>query len=152
MLFRSGVDDLGVFVWVGEKGTGGLWVHEEGGQLGGGDLETDFGELLGIVLAEVIGEVVLEMREADLVVLLDAPFVVTAAGAPVGDIAFGDGDSAFGECPDDFGVGNVVVEEFVDHIAFEFGQASDFAIAQALREERAEGGRGGDDGGGIDGG
>ena len=143
--FIESLDDLGVFTGVGEQGGGGLGVHQQGGQLGGGDLEADFGELLGIVLAEVIGEVVLEVSQAELVVLLGAPFLVAAASAPVGDIAFGDGDAELGEGPDDFAVGDVVVEELVDHIALEFGQASDFAVAEALREERAGGGRSGDD-------
>jgi hypothetical protein len=122
-----------------------LRVHEEGSELGGGDLKADFGKLLGVVFAEVIGEVILEVREAELVLLLGAPFLITAASAPVGDIAFIDGDVALGKSPDDFGIGNVVVEEFVDHVAFEFGQAGDFAVADALTEVSADGGRSGDD-------
>jgi len=124
-----------------------LWVHEEGSELGGGDLKADFRQLLGVVFAEVIGEMILEVREAELVFLLGTPFLVTAASAPIGDIAFSDGDVALGKSPDDFGIGNVVVEEFVDHIAFEFGQAGDFAVAHALTEGAGGGGRSRDDAG-----
>ena len=38
------------------------------------------------------------------------------------------------------------MEEFVDEVAFEFGQASDFAVAHALTQVSVGGGRGGDDG------
>ena len=54
--------DPGVFVRVGEERGSGLRVHEQGSELGGGDLEADFRKLRGIVFAEVIGEVILEER------------------------------------------------------------------------------------------
>ena len=127
--FIESIDDPGEFVRVGEERGGRLRVHEEGSELGGGDLKADLRQLLGVVFAEVIGEMILEMSEAKLVLLFGTPFLVTAASAPVGHVAFGDCDVALGKGPDDFGIGNVVVEEFVDHVAFEFGQAGDFAVA-----------------------
>jgi hypothetical protein len=141
----EGFDDPGVFVRVGEERGGGLWIHEERRELGRGDLEADFRKLLGIVLAEVIGEMILQVSEAKLVFLLGAPFLVTAAGAPVGDVAFGDGDATLAKRPDNFGMGDVVVQEFVDHVSFEFRQAGDFAVAGALAEARDRGGRSGND-------
>jgi len=143
--FIESIDDPGEFVRVGKERGGRLRVHEEGRELGGGDLKADFRKLLGVVFAQVIGEMILEVREAKLVLLLGTPFLVTAARAPVGDIAFGDGDVSLCKSPDDFGIGNVVVEKFVDHVAFEFGQAGNFAVAHALTELSAGGGRSGDD-------
>jgi len=121
--------DPGVFVRVGEERGSRLRIHEQGSELGGGDLEADFRKLLGIVFAEVIGEMILEVSEAKLVLVLGAPFLVTAPSTPIGDITFGDGDAALGKRPDDFGIGNVVVEKFVDHVTCEFRQAGDFAAA-----------------------
>ena len=95
------------------------------------------------MFAEVIGEMILELGEAQLVLLLGAPFLVTAASAPVGDVAFGDGDAALAKCPDDFGIGNMVMEEFVDHVAFEFGQAGDLAFRTRLPRRTEGGGVGG---------
>lgn len=138
--FVEGIDDPGIFVGVGEERGGGLGVHEEGSELGSGHLEADFRELLGVMFAEVIGEVVLEMSEAALVFLFGAPFLVTAAGAPVGDIAFGDGDAALFQSPDDLGIAGIIVEELVDQVAFGFRQARDFPVAGALAEPG--GGRG----------
>src|ERR1043166_3658382 len=88
------IHDPGIVVRVGEERGGGLRIHEQGSELGGGDLKADFGKLLGVVFAEVIGEMILEVSKAELVLLLGAPFLVTAASAPIGDIAFGDGDAA----------------------------------------------------------
>lgn len=65
-------------------------------------MKADFRELLGVVFAQVIGEMILEVRKAKLVLLFGAPFLVTAASAPIGDIAFGDGDVALRKSPDDF--------------------------------------------------
>ena len=143
--FVQGIDDLGVFVGVSEERVGGLRIHEQGSELGGGNLKSDFRELLGVVFAQVIGEMVLEVGKAELVFLLCAPFFVTTASAPVGDIAFGDGDAAVFKGPDDFRIGNIIVKEFVDHVAFESWQAGDFSVAHALAEVGGRRGRDGDD-------
>jgi hypothetical protein len=143
--FVQGIDDPGIFVRIGEQGGGGLWIHEQGSELSGGNLEPDFRELLGVMFAQVISEMILEVSEAELVFLFSAPFLVTTASAPVGDIAFGDRDIAFFQGPDDFRIGNVIMEEFIDQVAFEFWQAGNFSVAQALAERRGGRGRSGDD-------
>lgn len=135
--FIERVHDARVLVRVGQERSGGLGIHEQGSELGGGDLKADFRKLLSIVLSEVISEMILEMREAELVFLFGGPFPVPAASAPIGNIAFGDGDAAFRQGPDDFGIRNVVMEEFIDQVALEFRQAGNFAIAHALTETRA---------------
>jgi len=42
----------------------------------------------------------------------------------------------FVEGADDFGMGDIVAEHAVDHVAFEVGEAGDFAVAH-LRSESA---------------
>src|SRR5690349_24533320 len=77
----------------------------------------------------------LEVSQTELVFLFGAPLAVTAAGAPVGNVAFGDGDCALAQGPDDLAVGDVVMEGLVVEVAFELGQAGDFAVAHALAEQ-----------------
>ena len=72
--------------------------------------------------------------------LLSAPFLIAAAGLPIGDIAFGNVDAELVESADDFGIREVVEEHAVDQVALEFGQAGDFAIAYAGRRNRDAGG------------
>src|SRR2546430_660888 len=79
--FIESLYDPGVFVRVGEEQGSRLRIHEQGSERGGGDLEADFRKLRGIVFAEIIGEVILEVSEAKLVLLLSPPFLVTAASA-----------------------------------------------------------------------
>jgi len=64
------------------------------------------------------------------VFLLHAPFEITT-GRPVGDVAFGDFELEFIECVDDLGVGDVVAEHAVEHVADGVGKAGDFAVAGA---------------------
>src|SRR4051812_22262324 len=105
--FIEALNDPGVFVWVGEQRGGCLGIHEQGSELGGGDLKTDFGKFLRVMFAQIIGEVILEVGKTKLIFLFCAPLLIAAASTPVGNIAFGDGDAALLESPDDFGIGNV---------------------------------------------
>lgn len=52
--------EAGVFLRVGDELAAIFGLDEELGEFGGGELESDFGELSGLVFAEVFGEVVLE--------------------------------------------------------------------------------------------
>ena len=65
----------------------GFGFEEELREAGGGDLETDLGELAGVGFAQVLDQIVLEEAVFEGAVLLGAPFFVTAAGFPVGDVA-----------------------------------------------------------------
>jgi len=44
---------LGVCFWVGGQLPGDIGVKETGGELGGGDLKTDFGQLAGVARTDV---------------------------------------------------------------------------------------------------
>jgi len=108
-----------------------LGFEEELGELGGSELEADFGELAGIAFAEVFEEVVLEEAGFEGAILFDAPVAVATASFPVGDITFGDFELVFVECTDDFGMRDVVAEHAVDQVADGVGKAGDFAVAGA---------------------
>ena len=103
--------------------------EEELGEVSGGDLKADFGELAGVALAEVLEDVVLGEAVGDGAVLFGGPCFVAAAGFPVRDISFGDLDAVFVEGADDLFVRDMVAQHTVDHVAFEKGKASDFAVA-----------------------
>ena len=92
-------------------------------------MEADFGELTGVVFAEVFEEVVLEKAGFECAILFDAPVAIAAAGFPVGDVAFGDFEIEFVERGDDLGMGDVVAEHAVDHVADGAGKAGNFAVA-----------------------
>jgi hypothetical protein len=47
----------------------------------------------------------------------------------VGDVTLGHKDIEIAESLDDFGMGNVVLEHAIDHVAMELGQPGDFAFA-----------------------
>lgn len=102
----------------------GDFLEEDLGEASGGGLETDFGELGGIVSAEVIDEVILVEAVVDDEILLEAPFEV-AAGGPIGDIAFGEGKAGLMNCGDDVFVWNAIPEHAVDHVAVEFRERGD---------------------------
>jgi len=118
------------FGFVGEL-LAGFGFKKELGELGGSELEADFGELAGVVFAEVFEEIVLEEAGFKGAILCDAPVAIAAAGFPVGDVAFGDFELEFIECVDDLGVRDVVAEHAVDHVADSVGEAGDFAVAGA---------------------
>ena len=107
----------------------GLGIEEEFTELGGSELETDFGEMGGVGGAEVIGEVVLSEACGDDAFLFEPPIVVAAASFPIGDVAHCDADAVFLDSIGDICVGNVVLEHEVDHVAKRFGEAGDFAVA-----------------------
>ena len=92
-------------------------------------MQADFGELAGIVFAEVLGEIVLEDAVFQGAVHFGAPFFIAATGFPVGDIALGDDDAVFVESTDDFGIRNMVAEHAINHIALEVREVGDFAVA-----------------------
>src|SRR5258708_6676468 len=60
--------------------------------------------------------------------LFETPFEETAGG-PVGNVALGDGEADFVEGGDDVFIGDGVPEHAANHVAFEFGEAGDAAIA-----------------------
>ena len=74
-------------------------------------------------------EVVLGEASFQSAVLLVAPFSITAACFPVGNVARGGCDPVFGEGFGDSGMGDVVAEHAVDHVANGIGEAGDFAVA-----------------------
>jgi len=117
------------FLGVGSELFADVRLKEELRELGGGELETNFGELGGIGGAEMFNEVVLEEAGFQGAVLLAAPIAIAATGFPVGNIALGNGDAVFVERADNFGMGDVVAEHAVDHVADGMGKASDFAVA-----------------------
>jgi hypothetical protein len=116
------------FGFVGEL-LAGFGFEEELGELGGSELEADFGELAGVVFAEVFEEIVLQETGFECTILCDAPVAIAAAGFPVGDVAFGEFELEFVECVDDLRVRDVVAEHAVDHVAEGVGEAGDFAVA-----------------------
>ncbi len=121
-----------IFIQVDAGGTAGLdFLDEELGQLGGGGLETDFGKLLGIVLAEMVEELVLVEAMADDVFLGERPFKVTAGG-PIGDVALGDGVAGLIESGDDVLVSDAVPKHVVNLVALKPGEAGDAAVAAEL--------------------
>lgn len=120
------------FFGFGRELLAGFGFEEELGEFGGGHLEADFGELGGVVGAEVREEVVLEEAGFECAVLGDAPVAIAATGFPVGNVAFGDSELEFVEGLDDLGVRDVVAEHAVDHVAGFEGEAGDFAVAGAL--------------------
>ncbi len=109
----------------------GFGLEEELGEFGGDELEADFGELGGVVGAEVSEEIVLKEPGFEGAILSDAPITITTSSFPVGDVAFGDFELEFTECIDDLGMRNVVAEHAVDHVAGFEGKAGDFAVAGA---------------------
>ena len=122
-------EEAGEFFGVGDELAAVFGLEEELGDLGGGELEADFGELGGVVFVEMFSEVVLEEAGFVGAILFSAPFFVAATGFPVGDVALCDVDAVFVKGADDFGVGDIVAEHAVDHVAFEVGQPGDFAVA-----------------------
>ena len=74
-----------------------LRAEQELGEPGGGELEAHFGDLAGVVFPQMLEEVVLLEPGFQGAILLGAPFFVTAARFPVGDIPFGDAKAVFFE-------------------------------------------------------
>ena len=125
----KGVNGERKFFGVGGQLFASVWLEEELGELGGGELNADFGELGGVIGAEMFDEVVLEEAGFDGAILRDAPVAIAAAGFPVRNVALGGCDTVFGERVGDFGMGDVVTEHAIDHVADGVGKASDFASA-----------------------
>src|SRR6266704_2805653 len=123
------VNNLGIVLGIGSELLDGGGVEQHGGELGGGDLKADLGNLGGVILAKVIGEIILQVRELKLALLFGAPFHITAASFPIGDVAFSDRDFHLVESSNDFGMGNIVVEHAIDHVALQFRETSDFTVA-----------------------
>jgi len=150
-VFLEGVEAGGDFVEHGETAVvflrivgeelGGLRCEEELGELLGGGLEADFGDFAGFATAEDVSEVILAQLGSDGAVLCEAPFAITTAGSPVGNVAFGDFDIEFVEGSDNAMVRDVVEEHAVDHVALGSWEPGDFAVAGALDGRRTCGGR-----------
>ena len=104
-------------------------LGEELGEASGGELEADFGELAGVIFAEELEEIILGDPAFEDAVLFKAPLAIAAAGFPIGDVPLSDAEPNFVESVDDFLVGNVIAQHAADHVALEFRQAGDFAIA-----------------------
>jgi hypothetical protein len=88
-------DRTGEFVGLSGELLLGFRFEEELGEVRGGSLKADLGELIGVNLAEMFEQVVLENAAFDGAVLFGAPFSVAAAGFPVGDVTFGDANAVF---------------------------------------------------------
>lgn len=111
-------------------GAGGF-LEEDLGEAGGGGLEADFGQLGGIVAAEVINQVVLIQTVLEDQVLLATPLEVTASG-PIRDIALRGVKTGVVERSDDVFVRDAIGDHAIDHVALEFGEGSDSALAAGL--------------------
>ena len=128
-----------VLLWVGGQELLGFGLEKEPGQLGGGDLKTDFGKLGGVVAAEKINKAVLVKAELGGVFLCEAPFAVATLSFPVGDVLLVNGNAEFVEGGDDFVLGNVLKEHAIDDIANGFWEASDLADAGPASGRRMSG-------------
>jgi len=123
------VDGGRKFFGAGSELFSDVWLKEKLGELSGCELEADLGELRGVGRAEMFNEVVLEKTGFKSAVLFGAPIAVTATRFPIGNIALGDRDAVFVEGADNSGMGDVVAEHAVNHVANGMGKASDFAVA-----------------------
>ena len=135
--FAEGSEAPIVFVGVGTQELSGFGREKVLGEMDRCGLEADFGEFTGILLAKGLGEVVHAQAGLEGVFLDETPIVVAAACFPVGDIATGDGVAEFLEGADNLCRRHVIEEHAVDHVAMDFGEASDLAVAGAFFEERA---------------
>jgi hypothetical protein len=122
-------DGAGELFGVSGELLSGFGFEKEFGKAGGSELEADFGQVAGVMLTEIVGEVILEEADLNGVLLFEAPFLKAAAGFPIGDIARRDFDPDVLEGVGDFLIGEVVVEHSVNHVALEFGEPGDFAVA-----------------------
>lgn len=122
-------DEFGELVEV-EVGAIGLegFLEENVREASGGDLKADFGQFGGIVAAKEIQELILVEAVLEDMFLGVLPFEVTA-GSPIGDVAVIDGVASLVEGGDDVFVGDRIPEHAVDHVALEFGEAGDAAVA-----------------------
>jgi len=117
------------FFGVGSELFADVCFEEELGELCGCELKADFGELGGVGGAEMFDEVILEEASFQSAVLLVAPFAIAAARLPIRNVARGGRDTVFGESVGDFGMGNVVAQHAVNHVADGMRKPSDFAVA-----------------------
>ena len=127
------LDEFGVFFGGGDEFAHEIGPQENGREAGSGRLEADFREFGRIMAAEKAGQVVLKGAEFEGALPGDGPFFVPAAGFPVRDVAFRDGEAAFLKGGDDFAVGEIVRQHAIDHVAFEHWKMSDLAIARLAR-------------------
>lgn len=119
----------GVLVRVAGELPLGVRCEEELGEVGGGELEADFGQLAGIGFPKELSEVILKQVGFEGALLFETPVTIASESFPIGDVALGDGEAVFGESPGDFGVRDVVAEHAIDHVAFEVREAGDLAVA-----------------------
>ena len=117
---------------VGGKLVLSFGLEEELREVRGGELQADFREVGSAILPEVLGQIILEKVVLEGAILFRAPIPETAAGFPIGDIAFGNVNAVLVERATDCGVGDGVAEHAVDHVALKVREAGDFAIAGAF--------------------
>ncbi len=82
----------------------------------------------GIIAADEIQHVILLKAIFEDMFLGEGPFEVTAGG-PIGNVPLSDCEVGFIEGADNIFVGNAIPEHAVDHVALEFGEAGNPAIA-----------------------
>jgi hypothetical protein len=129
-------------------GAGGF-LEEDLGDAGGGGLEADFGEFGGIIAAQMSDEMVLVEAVLEDEFLFELPFGIAAPGDPRGDVALGEGETAFINGADDVFVRDAVGEHAADQVAVDLGQGSDPASAAGFvgRDRRSREGLSLDDNG-----
>jgi hypothetical protein len=143
------VHELGIAVEVRFRVVGaGEFLEQNLGEPGSGGLETDFGQIGGVVTAEEIEEVILLETVLEGLFLCQGPFEV-AAGGPIGNVALGDtAEAGFSEGGDNVLVGDRIPDHAIDHIAFAAREAGDSAIAPGFAGRVEDGQMSGVDGGG----
>jgi len=122
-------DRAGALVGIGDKLLLRFRPEEELRKMSGGELQTDLGELAGVVLAQVFSEIILEQAGFDSAIVFETPLFISATSFPIGNVAKGDGEAVFIQCSDDFVMGHVFAKHPVDHVALVVREAGDFAVA-----------------------
>ena len=116
-------DELGVFLRGGEQFGDEVWPEQNSGEVGSGGLKADFREFAGVMATEELGEVVLEDAEFQGAVLGGAPFLIAAAGFPVGDVTLSDAETRILRGPATIVLwGRLLAEHAIDQFAFGLGR------------------------------
>ena len=117
----------------------GFGLKQVPGHLTGGKLKPDLRDLAGLLVAEVLEQMVLMEADFSGAIFLEAPLGVTTAGLPVGDVALSDRDAEFTKGVDNSAGGAVIAQHATNHVAVLFGQACDFAETNAAGGLSAKG-------------
>jgi hypothetical protein len=105
-------------------------AEETQAEVSGGDLETDFGDIGGVLGAEKVEQGVLTQTLVEQAFLVLEPILVTAS-IPIGDIPSRDAKTEFGESGNNLVIMIAILKHTIDEIAFEFGKGGDFAVSPA---------------------